>query len=80
MVVYRTDGVKTIIWSRKRTFLKINLYVVGYPYVLQLKFTDGWFRHFKAAMGYIIKRHGEAKSADFAAAEECPILEINALM
>ena len=33
---------------------------------LQLKFTDGWFRHFKACHGsHYKKAHGEANSADF---------------
>ena len=35
---------------------------------LRLKFTDGWFRHFKGRHGLHHKKaHGEAKSADFAA-------------
>ena len=43
---------------------------------LQLKFSDGWLRHFKSRHGLHYKKaHGEAKSADFAAAEEW--LEMN---
>ena len=38
---------------------------------LQLKFTDGWMRHFKRRHGLHYKKaRGEARSADFAAAEE----------
>ena len=38
---------------------------------LNLKFTDGWFRHFKGRHGLHYKKaHGESKSAEFAAAEE----------
>ena len=38
---------------------------------LGLKFIDGWMRHFKSLHGLHYKKaHGEAKSADFAVAQE----------
>ena len=33
MVLYRTNGIKTITWTHKMTLVEINLNVVGHPYV-----------------------------------------------